>query len=68
MRPQPLISDTDVKASSLWYQRLLGYLSKHVVKDYVQSVHNGQLVLQLHRFEAEHDNDMDPGFRTRAKD
>jgi len=29
MRPQPLISVTDVPTSSRWYQRLLGCVSGH---------------------------------------
>ena len=29
MRPQPLITVTDVEASSRWYQRLLGCQSAH---------------------------------------
>jgi extradiol dioxygenase family protein len=56
MRPQPLIAVTDVEASSRWYQRLLGCLSGHGGSEYEQLVFNGQLVLQLHRFEVEHDH------------
>ena len=56
MRPQPLIADTDVEASSQWYQRLLGCRSAHGGKAYEQLVKDGQLVLQLHSFEVEHDH------------
>jgi catechol 2,3-dioxygenase-like lactoylglutathione lyase family enzyme len=54
MRPQPLIAVTDVEGSSRWYQRLLGCHSNHGGSSYEQLVSNGQLVLQLHSFEAEH--------------
>lgn len=54
MRPQPLIAVSDVEASSLWYQRLLGCRSNHGGPSYEQLVSNGRLVLQLHSFEAEH--------------
>ncbi len=54
MRPQPLITVTDVEASSRWYQRLLGCRSNHGGPVYEQLVANGELVLQLHSFEAEH--------------
>ena len=56
MRPQPLISVTDVEASSRWYQRLLGCQSDHGGKEYERLVSNGQLVLQLHHFGVEHDH------------
>lgn len=54
MRPQPLIAVTDVEASSLWYQRLLGCKSNHGGDVYEQLVMNGALVLQLHKFESDH--------------
>jgi len=56
MRPQPLIAVTDVEASSRWYQRLLGCRSNHGGSQYEQLVANGELVLQLHSFEVEHDH------------
>jgi catechol 2,3-dioxygenase-like lactoylglutathione lyase family enzyme len=56
MRAQPLIAVTDVEASSRWYQRLLGCRSNHGGSAYEQLVSNGQLVLQLHSFEVEHDH------------
>jgi catechol 2,3-dioxygenase-like lactoylglutathione lyase family enzyme len=56
MRPQPLIAVTDVEASSRWYQRLLGCASNHGGSAYEQLVSNGQLILQLHSFEVEHDH------------
>jgi catechol 2,3-dioxygenase-like lactoylglutathione lyase family enzyme len=54
MRPQPLIAVTDVEASSRWYQRLLGCQSAHGGSEYERLFSNGQLVLQLHRFDVEH--------------
>jgi len=56
MRPQPLIAVTDVEASSRWYQRLLGCKSDHGGPHYERLVCNGQLILQLHNFEVEHDH------------
>ena len=54
MRPQPLIAATDVEASSRWYQHLLGCQSAHGGSEYERLVSNGELVLQLHRFEVAH--------------
>lgn len=56
MRPQPLIAVTDVKRSSEWYQQLLGCRSNHGGTAYEQLVSRGQLILQLHSFEVEHDH------------
>ncbi len=65
MRPQPLIAVTDVEASSLWYQRLLGCRSNHGGREYEQLVFDNRLVLQLHSFEVTHDHVPigDPGAR-----
>jgi catechol 2,3-dioxygenase-like lactoylglutathione lyase family enzyme len=54
MCPQPLIAVNDVRASSEWYQRLLGCRSNHGGSEYEQLVSNRQLVLQLHSFKVEH--------------
>ena len=54
MRPQPLISVTDVPRSSGWYQALLGCESGHGGREYERLLHRGTLVLQLHSFEVEH--------------
>jgi catechol 2,3-dioxygenase-like lactoylglutathione lyase family enzyme len=56
MRPQPLIAVSDVRASSLWYQRLLGCKSDHGGSVYERLVFRGDLVLQLHSFESDHDH------------
>ncbi|HQZ64729.1 MAG TPA: VOC family protein [Planctomycetaceae bacterium] len=54
MKPQPLLAVHDVEASSLWYQRLLGLVSEHGGPEYERLVHDGTLVLQLHKWEVEH--------------
>ena len=56
MRPQPLIAVTDVVASSRWYQHLLGCRGDHGGPEYERLLWNDVLVLQLHRFEVEHDH------------
>lgn len=56
MRAKPLIAVTDVEASSRWYQRLLGCQSDHGGTEYERLVSNGQLVLQLHSFDIDHDH------------
>lgn len=56
MRPQPLIVVADVKASSVWYQRLLGCASGHGGPEYERLLHDGDLVLQLHHEGVEHDH------------
>ncbi len=54
MRPQPLISVTDVGRSSRFYQELLGCESGHGGDEYERLVREDTLVLQLHAFEIEH--------------
>ncbi len=56
MRAQPLICVHDVPASSRWYQTLLGCQGDHGGCDYERLVMDGELVLQLHRWEVEHDH------------
>ena len=56
MRPQPLIAVADVEASSRWYRRLLGCESAHGGDEYERLVHRGALVMQLHRWDVEHDH------------
>jgi catechol 2,3-dioxygenase-like lactoylglutathione lyase family enzyme len=58
MRPQPLISVTDVEQSSGFYQQLLACESAHGGKEYERLVRDGTLVLQLHAFEVEHHHGM----------
>jgi catechol 2,3-dioxygenase-like lactoylglutathione lyase family enzyme len=54
MRPQPLISVADVEASSRWYQRLLRCESAHGGPKYERLIFDGQLILQLHHWAADH--------------
>jgi catechol 2,3-dioxygenase-like lactoylglutathione lyase family enzyme len=54
LRPQPLIAVTDVRASSLWYERLLGCVGDHGGVEYERLKINGELILQLHRFDVDH--------------
>ena len=56
MHPQPLICVRDVEASSRWYRRLLGCESAHGGAEYERLVSDGRLVLQLHRWDVEHDH------------
>jgi hypothetical protein len=47
-----LIAVQDVEASSLWYQRLLAGQSGHGGPEYERLIVGGDLVLQLHRWNA----------------
>lgn len=61
MRAQPLIAVRDVEASSRWYQQLLGCQSGHGGPDYERLVKDGELLLQLHAWNAhEHPSLSDP--------
>ncbi len=53
MKSEIMIMVRDVEGSSAWYQRLLGARSGHGGKEYERIVADGQLLLQLHRLEAE---------------
>ena len=50
----PLICVDDVEASSLWYQQLLDLTSGHGGRDYERLLSQGSLVLQLHRWDVDH--------------
>lgn len=53
----PLICVRDVPARSAWYQQLLGCHSGHGGDEYERIVDDqGRLILQLHRWEVEHDH------------
>jgi predicted enzyme related to lactoylglutathione lyase len=60
---QPLIAVRDVEASSQWYQYLLGLRSDHGGPTYERLLAGDTLVLQLHRFESDHQHGTigDPG-------
>ena len=56
VRSQPMIAVRDVRASSRWYQQLLGLqpLPEHSHRDvYDRLLCDGQLVLQLHAWDEE---------------
>lgn len=55
-RPQTLIAVRDVEASSRFYQQLLGVRSDHGGPHYERLVAGGELVLQLHRHDVEHEH------------
>lgn len=52
MNPQPLITTDDVAATSAWFQTVLGLKSGHGGAEYEQLMHDGQMVLQLHHWDA----------------
>jgi len=52
MRAQPLIAVRDVERSSRWYQQLLNCQSGHGGAEYEQILSNGEIVLQLHAWDA----------------
>ena len=54
VRPQPLIAVHDVEAASRWYQTLLGVTSGHGGAEYERLLADDRLVMQLHRWDAEH--------------
>jgi catechol 2,3-dioxygenase-like lactoylglutathione lyase family enzyme len=54
VRAQPLLCVRDVKASSRWYQQVLGVKGGHGGDEYEMLMSDGQLVMQLHCFEEEH--------------
>ena len=56
VRAQPLIAVTDVETSSRWYCHVLGCESDHGGAEYDRLKSGGALILQLHRFEVEHDH------------
>lgn len=56
LRPQPLLCVHDVEATSRWYQQLLGCQSAHGGPEYERLEANGTLILQLHRWDVDHDH------------
>lgn len=51
-----MIAVSDVAASSQWYQELLGCTSGHGGPEYDQLLSDGQLVLQLHDWDEDHEH------------
>jgi catechol 2,3-dioxygenase-like lactoylglutathione lyase family enzyme len=58
-----MIAVADVEKASQWYQQVLGASSGHGGAGYEQLLVDGQLVMQLHRFEVGHHHGTigDPG-------
>jgi len=54
MRPQPLISVSDVEKSSAWYCEVLGAESAHGGPEYERLTVDGVLILQLHKLDVGH--------------
>lgn len=52
MRPQPMIVLKDVEAGSRWFQQVLGLTSGHGGPEYEMLMDGGQLVAQLHHWDA----------------
>jgi catechol 2,3-dioxygenase-like lactoylglutathione lyase family enzyme len=52
MKPQPTIAVHDVRATSMWYQTVLGLTSGHGGQEYEQLLSGGEMVLQLHHWDA----------------
>lgn len=65
MNLAPLICVHDVEASSRWYQQLLGCESGHGGREYERLNSGGKLILQLHKWEVDHQHGPlgDPGDR-----
>ncbi len=67
LQPQPLIALADVEAGSAWFQAVLGLSSGHGGPDYEMLLDGGDLVLQLHQWEAdEHAHLGDPNDPSRG--
>lgn len=54
VRPQPLITVSDVPRASRWYQQVLGAVSGHGGEEYERLLIDGTLILQLHRDDVAH--------------
>ena len=56
MQLSPLLCVHDVPTVSAWYQKLLGCTSGHGGEAYERLMAGDQLILQLHRWDVEHDH------------
>lgn len=65
MQLAPLICVHDVPAVSAWYRNLLGCSSGHGGDEYERLMAGERLILQLHRWDVEHDHGLlgDPNVR-----
>lgn len=53
LKPQPMVVVRDVEAASHWFQEVLGLTSGHGGDEYEMLLDGDDLVLQLHRWEAD---------------
>lgn len=53
MRPQPMVVVADVQGASTWFQEVLGLRSAHGGPEYEMLMDGEEMVLQLHRWEAD---------------
>ncbi len=56
MQLSPLICVHDVPTVSAWYQKLLGCTSGHGGNEYERLMAGDRLILQLHRWDVQHDH------------
>ncbi len=52
MKPQPMVVVRDVAECSKWFQEVLGLSSGHGGEEYEMLMDGGELVMQIHRWEA----------------
>src|SRR5699024_2270103 len=57
MKPQPLITVSSVPASAAFYCKLLGARRGHAGDNYAQILLDGEMIMQLHDFDADEDHD-----------
>ena len=57
MKPQPILTVWDVNESARFYCALLGAQRGHAGDDYAQILVDGEMILQLHNFDADDDHD-----------
>ena len=58
LKPQPMVVVRDVEAASRWFQDVLGLTSGHGGDEYEMLLDGDELVLQLHRWEADEHPEM----------
>lgn len=58
LKPQPMVVVRDVAAASRWFQGVLGLTSGHGGDEYEMLLDGDDLVLQLHRWEADEHPEM----------
>ena len=57
MKPQQILTVRDVNESARFYCELLGAKRGHAGDDYAQILVDGEMILQLHNFDADDDHD-----------